>query len=176
MSEKGLVHLYCGDGKGKTTAAVGLAVRAAGCGMRVLLIQFLKGMPTGELESLAKLERVTVVRGKASEKFTFQMDARELQQTYDLNCKNLLTAMEKVRAGECELLVLDEICGALATELVDEDLLKSLIKRCKGQVELVVTGRNPPAWLWEQADYITEMCARRHPYEKGIAARRGIEM
>lgn len=176
MSEKGLMHLYCGDGKGKTTAAIGLAVRAAGCGMPVLLVQFLKGMPTGELDALAKLELITVVRGKASDKFSFQMDARELQQTYDLNCKNLLTAMETVRAGGCELLVLDEICGAITAEVVDEDLLKSLIERCKGQVELVLTGRNPPAWLWEQADYITEMCARRHPYEKGIAARRGIEM
>lgn len=94
---KGLIHIYCGDGKGKTTAATGLAVRAAGCGMKVLLVQFLKGQETGELRALANIPGITVLRGKASEKFTFQMDGRELQQTYDLNTKNLLTAVEQAR-------------------------------------------------------------------------------
>ena len=111
---KGLIHIYCGDGKGKTTAATGLAVRAAGCGMKVLLVQFLKGQETGELRALAHIPGITVLRGKASEKFTFQMDERELQQTYDLNTKNLLTAVEQARAGACDLLVLDEVMGALS--------------------------------------------------------------
>ncbi len=170
-----MVQVYCGDGKGKTTAALGLALRAAGHGRQVLLVQFLKGQPTGELASLARIPEVTVLRGKASEKFTFQMDERELQRTYDLNTKNLLTAQEQVRAKTCDLLILDEIFGALSCELVDEDLLRHLLEGLPEGVELVMTGRNSPQWVLEQADYITEMVCRRHPYERGISAREGIE-
>ena len=173
---KGLIHVYCGDGKGKTTAAVGLAARAAGRGLRVLMVQFLKGQETGELRSLALLPGVTVLRGKASEKFTFQMDERELQQTYDLNTKNLLTAKEALRAGECDLLILDEILGALSCELVDEDLLRDLVGTKPEGAELVLTGRNPPDWLLDAADYVTEMVKRKHPFDRGIPAREGIEL
>lgn len=170
-----MVQVYCGDGKGKTTAALGLCLRAAGHGKRVLLVQFLKGQPTGELASLARIPEVTVLRGKASEKFTFQMDERELQQTYDLNTKNLLTVQEQVRAGDYSLVVLDEIFAALSCELVDEDLLRHLLEGLPEAVELVLTGRNPPDWVLERADYITEMVCRRHPYDRGISAREGIE-
>ena len=170
-----MVQVYCGDGKGKTTAALGLCLRAAGHGKRVLLVQFLKGQPTGELASLAHIPEVTVLRGKASEKFTFQMDERELQQTYDLNTKNLLTVQEQVRVGDYSLVVLDEIFAALSCELVDEDLLRHLLEGLPEAVELVLTGRNPPDWVLERADYITEMVCRRHPYDRGISAREGIE-
>ena len=173
---KGLIHIYCGDGKGKTTAATGLAVRAAGCGMKVLLVQFLKGQETGELRALAHIPGITVLRGKASEKFTFQMDERELQQTYDLNTKNLLTAVEQARAGACDLLVLDEVMGALPCQLIDEDLLRSLVEQKPERLELVMTGRNPPDWLIEAADYVSEIKKVKHPYDRGVSARRGIEM
>ena len=168
---KGLIHIYCGDGKGKTTAATGLAVRAAGCGMKVLLVQFLKGQETGELRALAHIPGITVLRGKASEKFTFQMDERELQQTYDL-----LTAVEQARAGACDLLVLDEVMGALSCQLIDEDLLRSLVEQKPERLELVMTGRNPPDWLIEAADYVSEIKKVKHPYDRGVSARRGIEM
>ncbi|MCI8650216.1 MAG: cob(I)yrinic acid a,c-diamide adenosyltransferase [Anaerotruncus sp.] len=171
----GLIHIYCGDGKGKTTAAIGLAVRAAGAGKRVLLLQFLKGQPTGELASLAMLPQVTVLRGKMGGKFTFQMGERELQQTYDLQTKNLLTAVETARAGDCDLLILDELFGALSTETVDEDLLRNFIIHKPAALELVLTGRNPPDWLLKAADYVSEICKRKHPYDKGIQARQGIE-
>lgn len=173
---QGLIHVYCGDGKGKTTAAIGLAVRAAGYGRRVLLVQFLKGQTTGELRSFAHIPEITVLRGKASSKFTFQMDERELQQTYDLNTKNLLTAVEAMREGTCDLLILDEICGALSCDLIDSDLLRSLVEQKPESLELVLTGRNPPQWLLDRADYITEMVKRKHPFDQGIPAREGIEM
>ena len=163
---KGLIHIYCGDGKGKTTAATGLAVRAAGCGMKVLLVQFLKGQETGELRALAHIPGITVLRGKASEKFTFQMDERELQQTYD----------EQARAGACDLLVLDEVMGALSCQLIDEDLLRSLVEQKPERLELVMTGRNPPDWLIDAADYVSEIKKVKHPYDRGVSARRGIEM
>lgn len=171
----GFIHVYCGDGKGKTTAAVGLAVRAAGTGKRVLLVQFLKGRDTGELHSLAQIPEITVLRGKASEKFTFQMNERELQEVYDNQTKNLLTALEEARKGHCDLLILDEIMGALSTETVDEDLLKSLVLYKPEPLELVLTGRNPPDWIVEAADYVTRMEKVKHPYDRGIQARRGVE-
>lgn len=173
---QGLIHIYCGDGKGKTTAAVGLAVRAAGCEKRILIVQFLKGQKTGELNSLACIPQITVLRGKACTKFTFQMDERELQQTYDLNTKNLLTAVETARSGECDVLILDEILGTLSCDLIDCDLLRSLIENKPKSLELVLTGRNPSQWLLDKADYVTEMVKRKHPYDQGIPARKGIEM
>lgn len=173
---EGLIHIYCGDGKGKTTAAVGLAVRAAGCGIPVMIVQFLKGKDTGELHALAKIPGITLLRGKASDKFTFQMDERELQQTYDENSKLLLSAVEAARAGDCGLLVLDEIMGALSTETVDADLLYSLVEGKPTGLELVLTGRNPPGWLVAAADYVSEIKKIKHPYDRGIPARRGIEL
>lgn len=173
---RGLIHIYCGDGKGKTTAAMGLAVRAAGCENQVLIVQFLKGQETGELRSLARIPEITVLRGKASSKFTFQMDERELQQTYDLNSKNLLTAVETAREGKCDLLILDEILGALSCDLIDSDLLRSLVEQKPEALELVLTGRNPPQWLLDHADYVTEMVKRKHPFDQGIPARKGIEL
>ncbi|MBC8585089.1 cob(I)yrinic acid a,c-diamide adenosyltransferase [Youxingia wuxianensis] len=169
-------HIYCGDGKGKTTAAIGLAVRAAGRGKRVLILQFLKGQPTGELESLKKISNIRVIRGKLGGKFTFEMDRRELQQTYDIHTKNLLTVVESVRAGECDLVILDEVIGALNTQLIDEDLLRNFIQEKPADIELVMTGRNPPQWLLDMADYITEMKKIKHPFDLGVKAREGIEM
>ncbi|MEM1483790.1 cob(I)yrinic acid a,c-diamide adenosyltransferase [Oscillospiraceae bacterium PP1C4] len=176
MREMGLIHVYCGDGKGKTTAAMGLAMRASGVGMKVLIVQFLKGQETGELRSLALLPNVSVIRGNPSGKFSFQMDERELQHTYDLHTKNLLTAIEAARAGNCDLLILDEIMGALSASLIDEDLMHNFIEHKPESLELVLTGRNPPDWLLEKASYISEICKRRHPYDQGIPARRGIEL
>lgn len=140
---KGLIHIYCGDGREKTTAATAWRYARRGCGMKVLAVQFLKGQETGELRALAHIPGITVLRGKASEKFTFQMDERELQQTYVLNTKNLLTAVEQARAGACDLLVLDEVMCALSCQLIDEDLRAALWSKSRA-VELVMTGRNPP--------------------------------
>ena len=173
---RGLIHIYCGDGKGKTTAAIGLAVRAAGRGMPVLIAQFLKGRESGELHALAKIPEITLLRGKAGDKFTFQMDERELQQTYDENSKLLLSVVEAARAGKCKLLILDEIMGSLATETVDADLLRSLVEQKPAGLELVLTGRNPPDWLVEAADYVSEIKKQKHPFDRGIPAREGIEL
>jgi cob(I)alamin adenosyltransferase len=104
------------------------------------------------------------------------MDERELQQTYDLNSKNLLTAVETAREGKCDLLILDEILGALSCDLIDSDLLRSLVEKKPEALELVLTGRNPPQWLLDHADYVTEMVKRKHPFDQGIPARKGIEL
>lgn len=175
MSAKGLIHIYCGDGKGKTTAAMGLSIRAAGRGMRVLLTQFLKGRDTGELKSLALIDGITLVRAKASEKFTFQMTPQELDEAHELSMTTLRDVLERANNGECGLLILDELLGALSCGLVDEDVIREFLDNKPEELEVVMTGRNPPQWLIDKADYVTEMCMRKHPFTRGVPARSGIE-
>ena len=168
--DKGLVHLYYGEGKGKTTAAMGLALRALGQGMRVVVVQFLKSGTSGELEPLRRLG-AAVHSGKAGAKFTFQMTGEEKAETAAMHDRMLREAL----AEECDLLILDELCAARQTGLLDEALAKrAVLDRPTGR-EIVITGRLPEAWMLEAADYVTEMRCHRHPYEKGIAARKGIE-
>lgn len=168
--DKGLVHLYCGDGKGKTTAAMGLALRALGQGMRVVVVQFLKNGTSGELEPLKKLG-TAVYSGQPGAKFTFQMNAEEKAQATKENNARLAEALQQ----PCDLLILDEICAARNSGMVDEALAKQAVLERPQHREVVLTGRNPEAWMVEAADYITEMQPRRHPYEQGIPARKGIE-
>ncbi len=153
MTELGLIHIYTGPGKGKTTAAVGLAVRAAGRGIPVVFVQLMKNRPTGEVEVLSRLPGVTVLRGKAGAGFSSAM-----------------TPEERAR-----LLVLDEVMAALKHGLLDREPLQQLLDQRPEGTELVLTGRDAPEWLLERADYITVMEKRRHPYDRGIAARPGIE-
>ena len=174
MTELGLVHIYPGDGKGKTTAAVGLAARAAGDGIPVLFVQFLKNMPTGELVSLQKLG-IPVIRGKAGEGFTDTMTGGELAESRQIHDRNLRAALDAARRGECGVLVLDEVMAALNLGLLDGEPLREFLDHRPEGVEVVLTGRNPPQWLLDRADYITEMKKLRHPYDRGITARRGIE-
>lgn len=166
----GLVHLYWGEGKGKTTAAMGLALRALGAGRRVVIVQFLKGRQTGEIPLLEQLG-ARVFRGKAGQRFSFQMDEEERAQTRALQTENLGRALE----CDADLLVLDEACAAWQKDLVDRELLqRAVLDRPQGR-EVVLTGRNPPDWMREAADYSTEMKCHRHPFEKGIPAREGVE-
>lgn len=168
--DKGLVHLYCGDGKGKTTAAMGLALRALGQGMQVVVVQFLKNGTSGELEPLKKLG-AAVYSGRPGAKFTFQMNAEEKARATQENNARLAEALQQ----PCDLLILDEICAARNSGMVDEALAKQAVLERPQHREVVLTGRNPEAWMVEAADYITEMQPRRHPYEQGIPARKGIE-
>lgn len=166
----GLVHLYWGEGKGKTTAAMGLALRSLGAGRKVVVVQFLKGGPSGEIPLLEQLG-ARVFRGKAGQKFTFQMSEAEKAETKALQTENLRRAL----ALEADLLVLDEACAAWQKDLADRELLKQAVLEKPEVQEVVLTGREPPDWLWEAADYITEMKCHRHPFEQGIPAREGVE-
>ncbi len=153
-SKLGLIHIYTGDGKGKTTAALGLILRASGRGLHVVLGQFLKGRETGELHTLSLLPGVTVFRGKPLTKFSLASYCRQ---------------------EETDLLVLDEVIGACGTHLLDESLLIDFLKHKPEHLEVVMTGRNPSPELLELADYVSEICKRKHPFDKGIPAREGIE-
>lgn len=170
-----MIHLYCGDGKGKTTAALGLAIRALGSGFRVVFVQFLKNHTTGEITVLEKLPGVTVLRGKEGTAFSFAMTEEEKEKTKLLHTEHLKKAIELAGSGNCDMLVLDEAAGACNRGLIDQDLLEAFIRNKPERLELVMTGRNPAHWMIECADYVSEIRKIKHPYDKGIPARIGIE-
>lgn len=168
--DKGLVHLYWGNGKGKTTAAMGLAVRALGRGLKVSIVQFLKSGDSGELEPLRQLG-ADIHSGKACSRFFKDMTPEERAETRALHNQHLRQALE----GDCDLLILDEACAAATLDMVDESLLRqAVLERPEGR-EVVLTGRAPAPWMQEAADYSTEMHCHKHPYEQGILARKGVE-
>ena len=169
----GLIHLYCGDGKGKTTAAVGLAVRAAGAGMRVVFTQFFKSGGSSEVRVLEQLDGVRVMRCKTSPgRFANMTEEQRAQARGDYRVLLDCTLEHAQNAG---LLVLDEAVSACNHGILDEDrLVRWLETRPKG-LEAVLTGRNPSGRLLGLADYVTEMKKLRHPYDRGVRARAGIE-
>lgn len=171
----GLIHIYCGDGKGKTTAAVGLAVRCAGRGNKVLLVQFLKSRDSGELYSLAKLPDIEVMRGKESKKFTFQMNEEEKHALLIEHNKMFEQVLAKIKNGGHSLLILDEVIGALNAKVFEMPKLIEFLRHKPENLEVVLTGRNPAPELVEIADYVSEMRKVKHPMDKGIMAREGIE-
>lgn len=171
----GLIHIYCGDGKGKTTAAVGLAVRCAGRGNKVLLVQFLKSRDSGELYSLAKLPDIEVMRGKESKKFTFQMNEEEKHALLIEHNKMFEQVLAKIKNGGYSLLILDEVIGALNAKVFEIPKLIEFLRHKPENLEVVLTGRNPAPELVEIADYVSEMRKVKHPMDKGIMAREGIE-
>ena len=158
-----MIHVYHGDGKGKTTAAMGLALRMLAAGRRVVVVQFLKDGESGEVRLLAEHFGVPVFAGKASDKFTWSMTSEELAATRELHDGNLASALAELEGAQEGLLVLDEA-------LVD----RALDMSARG-VEVALTGRAPSRKIVEKADYITEMRCEKHPYEQGICAREGVE-
>ncbi len=169
-ARKGYVHLYFGQGKGKTTAAMGLAVRSLGRGWKVAIVQFLKSGTSGELEPLRHLG-AEVFSGKGCGKFVSQMSRAERAQAALLHAEHLRQAVET----RPDLLILDEVCAAVQADLLEEELLLQIIRERPEEQELVMTGRYPTERMREAADYLTEMKAWRHPYTEGVMAREGVE-
>ena len=170
-----MIHLYCGDGKGKTTAAAGLSLRAAGNGLRVLFAQFMKGQKSGEIDLLASISDITVMRADSSEKFTYQMTAEERQISEEKNRAHLDEVFKVFNASDYDVLVLDEAVTAAGRYMIDEEKLQSYISAFPEDKELVLTGNPPELWMIEAADYVTDMEKIKHPYDKGKDARKGIE-
>lgn len=169
----GKIHLYAGDGKGKTTASVGLAVRANGSELKVLFVQFLKSGDSAELKQLEKLG-ITVISGQPIKSFVFQMTPAEKQESQEFFAARLEEVFRQ--AADYDLLVLDEILGAIASEMISEARLIELLQNKPQQLELVLTGRDPSQELIDLSDYYSEITLRKHPYEsEGLAARSGIE-
>ena len=172
--QQGLVHIYYGDGKGKTTAAFGLAFRCAGWGKRAVIAQFLKSSPCGEVTAAERFPELTVLRNKGIGKFTFQMNEAEKAATA-AECLALFRRAAALAAEEqVRLLVLDEVIDAVRGFLPMEELCAFLDGRPEG-LEVVLTGHSLPEELGRRADYITRMAKEKHPYDRGITARREIE-
>lgn len=175
MANKGLTHVYYGDGKGKTTAALGLALRASGCGKKVVIVQFLKEMQSSELKQLQHLSGIKIFRGAATTKFSNEMKVTEKEDTTCIHNANLKQALELVVTGQCDVLILDEALDAYQLGMLDESLFSSIIKDKPDMLELIITGHKPIEWVIKNADYITEMVKHRHPFDLGVTGRRGIE-
>lgn len=170
-----MLHIYCGEGKGKTTAAMGLALRAAGRGKRVVIAQFLKGSNSGERLALAQVRGVELLPVPERVRFSFRMDEEERQEAAERFAGLCEQCRERLAAGAADLVVLDEACAALSTGLLDLKTLLSVLESAPEGAEIVLTGRNPAPELLERADYLTEMRCLRHPFQKGVRAREGIE-
>ncbi len=170
----GLVHIYTGDGKGKTTTAIGLGVRAAGSGMKVLMIQFCKGSTSGEEFSLEKLKPgFELCKDKQFDKFIWQLTPEEKEQLCEATSHLFDNSIEQ--AQNKDMLILDEIMAAITTGLIDIKRVSDFIKNKPSQLEVVMTGRNAPDELIKLADYVSEINAVKHPMNAGIKARKGIE-
>ncbi|MCH4179158.1 MAG: cob(I)yrinic acid a,c-diamide adenosyltransferase [Megasphaera sp.] len=173
--DTGLIHIYCGDGKGKTTAALGLAIRCAGRGGRIIFAQFLKNRDTGELYSLAKFDNIKIIRSTGLMKFTFQMTASELAKTRDAQIQLFHRIAEQCHIDQPDMIVLDEIIGTIGLGLLPEHEVISFLQNKPRNLEVIMTGRNPSQPLIDTADYVSEIIKRKHPFDRGIGARIGIE-
>ena len=167
---KGLVHIYCGDGKGKSTALMGLCLRALGAGKKVVVAQFLKGGTSSELEPLRHLG-AEIIPCPPVKKFVFQMDDTEKA----LLSQETVAMFNDAISRSCDLLALDELCGAVSTGILPEELVLEFLRSKPAQLEVVMSGRGPTPQLSAQADYISEICKIKHPFDQGIPARKGIE-
>lgn len=172
---KGCIHIYCGDGKGKTSAALGLAVRAAGRERKVLLSRFLKNDDSGELAVLNTIPRITVFPCEKTFGFVFRMTEEE-KAAAAFFCRDYFarTCREAVQKSY-DVVIFDELMAACNYQMVPEaDILQFLAAR-PDKMEVVMTGRQPSAALTAAADYISEIRMIRHPYTRGLEAREGIE-
>jgi cob(I)alamin adenosyltransferase len=171
--ERGYVQVYTGDGKGKTTAAIGLAIRAAGAGLRVFFAQFIKGLDYSEIVALDRFaDRITV------EQFGRGCFIRGEPQQADIQaaCDGLTRIADAIREGDYDMVVLDEAIVAVQCRLFPVERLLELIADKPRNVELIFTGRYACKALMEKADLVTEMREVKHYYHQGIGSRRGIEM
>ena len=170
-----LLHIYCGDGKGKTTAATGLAVRAAGSGMRVLFARFLKNEFSGELKILDQIPEIEVLHLEKSYGFFKTLSEEEQEEVREVYGRLWNIVWEKISTGEYDMLVIDEFMAAYRYGLIPNEEAVRRLKDRPEDLEVVLTGRDPTGEILDLADYISEVKMIRHPFEKGIRARKGIE-
>lgn len=168
-------HIYYGDGKGKTTAAIGLAVRAAGSKMKVLFVQFLKTEFSGERHILSHTENVTLTFCPLELKFTFDMDDKEKAQAAKIFKSIFDNAVTTALTEKYDMVVLDEVFEAINAHMLSESEVYEFITNAPSSMEIVMTGHNPPQKFMDCADYITEFKKIKHPYDRGITGRIGIE-
>ena len=173
---KGYIQIYTGGGKGKTTAALGLALRAVGRGLIVYCVQFLKSAPSGEVAAAERLApQLRVFRFSSARDFFWRLDAEEKEEERGQSRAALSFARAALQGRECDILILDEVLGALDNGLFSLEEILALLNDKPEGVEIILTGRAAPPELLEKADLVTEMKEIRHYYRRGVPARNGIE-
>lgn len=179
-----MIHMYSGDGKGKTSIAIGMAVRMAGAGKEVLFTQFMKGNESSEIRILESIPGVKVLKVKNNYGFFGHMsdeDKLEITEKHNEILEEVLRTVRHFSRIDPEgngpelLIVLDEITYPCRCDLVDEEILRTILEETPETVELVMTGRNPKEFMVKHSDYWSDLEMRKHPYEKNIVARYGVE-
>ncbi len=173
--EQGKLHIYCGDGKGKTTAAAGLALRCAGSGRKVVFVQFLKDGTSSEIKILRQIPGIEVLTCPENFGFTFRMTEETRARAAAAYQALFDRAVRRAEEVQADLLVLDESIGAYQAMLLDPRAVLTFLCEKPAHLEVVLTGRDPGEELLGLADYVTEMRCIRHPYAQGLPAREGIE-
>ena len=176
MGKDGFVIVYTGNGKGKTTAALGMALRAAGYNHRVCIIQYIKGSwPYGEMESIKRLEPEVelVIVGKG---FVGIIDDKSPREDHEKIAQEAIKiSNEKIQSGKYDIVILDEINYAVNLQLISVDDVMNLIKSKPDNLDLVLTGNYAKNEVIEMADLVTEMKQVKHPFQRGIKAKEGID-
>jgi len=169
---EGLIQVYFGNGKGKTTAALGLALRAAGRGKEVLIVQFMKKWDYGELHSIQLIPQITI-KTFGTKDFVHKGKAKEID--YQEAKKAFTEGVQAAKSGQYDIIIFDELNVAIYFELLELQQVLDFLEEKPEKVEIIITGRNAPKEIIDKADLVTEMCEIKHPYQKGIQARIGIE-
>ena len=170
--EKGFIHIYTGNGKGKTTTAIGLGIRATGNGLKVYMIQFMKGRRYSEIDALEHISNFTVFQSGRDE---FVSKENPEQIDIDLAIKGFEHAKKIINEGKHDLVILDEINVAVDFNLIPLDDVLKLLEEKPEKVEIVLTGRYADPEMVRQADLVSEILEIKHPYQEGLQSRKGID-
>lgn len=173
--ENGLIHVYHGGGKGKTTCGIGLCIRAAGAGMKVLVVQFLKKSDSSEVRILQNIPEITYLDGVQSSKFVFQMNEQEKETEKALYGQLFQKICQLVKENDYDLLFMDEILHAVNFDMISEGELIHFLKEKPDKLEVVLTGYHPGEAILNIADYVSFIDKVKHPFDRGVHERIGIE-
>lgn len=173
--DTGKIHIYCGDGKGKTTCGMGLCTRAAGFGYKVLIYQFMKDNRTSERKILTQIPNITWPEGLPLEKFSFRMTPEEKAERKMYYADQFRMLTELAEKEDYDVMFLDEIIYTIRAGLFEEQLLLDFLDQKPEFLEVILTGRDPSEALVTRADYVSEIRKVKHPFDQGLPARKGIE-
>ncbi|MGN0298325.1 MAG: cob(I)yrinic acid a,c-diamide adenosyltransferase [Lachnospiraceae bacterium] len=169
------IQVYTGQGKGKTSAAIGSAIRMAGSGAHVVMARFLKTENSSELALLYEIENITVCPITKNFGFTFRMTSEQKAEAKQYYTQLFMQAVEVAKEQSAQMLILDEFNCVYASNLIDREKSLAVLRKHKGSMEMILTGRNAADELMELADYVTVFQKQKHPYDTGLMARKGIE-
>lgn len=175
IKDFGLIHIYYGDGKGKTSMAIGQSIRSAGAGAKVLFVRFLKNNSSSELNILKQIPSIEINEIEKDFGFFFNMNEIQKKEAVSYYTHMFLQTIEKIKTNSYDLLVLDEINVATNLSLINEKLVSDFLTEKPENLEVILTGRDPSETLIDLSDYASKICKIKHPFDQGIQARQGIE-